>query len=274
MRHAIPRLAKPPIGTLLDAGHPLTTGLIYFAPCWEAGGTNVTDVVNSLRAKFTGTIGWVPSSRSVGLLGTGTNSAALRTLPTTLTYPWPLSIACGVQTTSTAPGSSSLLFGIRRTNSGGTCIIGISPSPTYQFALRWSSGSTGVVGTNSSANSANRYYILSGTVRSGLQDLYINGTRAIHGTAAVSNPTWTSTDQYLIGGGIGGVATNCIITWAAIWSPRFPAAEHAALARNVWQIFRPFWPAAVLAQGTTVLWMPVLRPVTDRTGSRRLIWSE
>ena len=53
------------------------------------------------------------------------------------------------------------------------------------------------------------------------------------------------------------------------------AGEHAALGVNIWQIFAPAYPAALFGgQPFGLPHVPILRPVSDRSGSRRLIWAE
>ena len=73
----------------------------------------------------------------------------------------------------------------------------------------------------------------------------------------------------------GGTSNNILYYWAAAWNRALTAAEHVALATNIWQIFAPAYPAAVFGgQPFGMPHVPILRPVSDRSGSRRLIWAE
>ena len=56
------RRQKPPIGTPLDRTHPLLSGLVWFAPFWENGGTHIVDLIGGVNLAAHGSPAWVPGS--------------------------------------------------------------------------------------------------------------------------------------------------------------------------------------------------------------------
>ena len=176
---------------------------------------------------------------------------------------------------STAPAAGPTIFGIQYQAAGGSPYTVLEAAIGGSRALQFYYNSSGTEEASATFTlAASTDYVVSVTVLSGSQNLYVNGVNVQSLTAAASNPHWTSTSRFLVGGNAGST-TNCMTYWAAAWNRALSAAEHAAVTQNIWQIFRPVWPVGILAnQATPAVLVPLIRPVFDRTGSRRQIWAD
>lgn len=280
MRLAFPRFSKPPIGTPLDWSSELTHGLWYFAPCWEAGGSTIADVVQGMIATASGaTITWKPTGWTVGadLFGTTVN-ATTPALPASLQFTWPMTIVFGFRFNATEPAGSPILFGISYETgeaSPYTIIGALAQSSTRLIKTYVCNGTTSENFGSSGTLSASTDYVYGASMAAKAQTSYLNGVLNTSGTASWSNPTWQSTSSVTFGTQLSSTNAQITISWAGIWNRVLSANEHAAIARNPWQIFSPLYPAAVLANhAANGLWFHTVRPVSDRSGSRNRIWAE
>ena len=204
MRLAFPRLAKPPIGTPLDSSSELQRGLFYFAPLWEGGGTTISDVVNGLTATIQGSAVWGPGSHSVGLNCNALVSYATSgSIPASLQYGWPITVAAGLRTGAGTPQNSVGFFAIGYSTGGGSPYIIVSlgyNAGSLALEFQYNQGGTWVHPSPAITLAANTDYVVSLTIMNGSQNLYVNGANVQALTAAASNPHWTSTSFIDLGG--------------------------------------------------------------------------
>jgi len=342
----LPQFHKPPIGTQLDRfGSSLARGLFYFAPLWEGAGSTVADVAGGNTAAITGAT-WTPGTYSVGLNLNAASRYASVALPPALQFAaWPATIAVGFRFL-TAAGTTPLIFGITYSNFSGDNpyeVIAVGQYSAGTLGGFYNTGGTfGQVGP-AFTFAVGSDYVVSYSIGAANQDLYLNGADVHSTTTALSAPHWGATPLVTIGNANSTTEAGVLVYWAGAWNRYLNANEHAELARNPWQVFRPIWSAAVISEGlptptafrgltvssprrmkpgragftrssigatppqtafhglmassprrmkpgraglrgitlgTTVFVppltssVPVHRPVSDRTGSRRTIWQE
>ncbi len=270
MRPAFPRLSRPPIGTPLDASSQLQRGLIYFAPFWEGTGKVIHDVVQGNNAAtIAGSPVWAPGVAGAVIGGFSCpTSASIKTgaVPTSQLPVWPVTIAVGCNVT--AEQSATSIFGLY---AGSNFAIAIEGGSTSGIGWAYLNGSSAVSANESNNITLGANVVASLTVTTSSQILYINGLQSHSTSNTAANPTY-GTPVWWIG---GGSTANVLFYWAAAWNRALTATEHQALATNIWQIFAPAYPAALFgAQPFGLPHVPILRPVSDRSGSRRLIWAE
>ncbi len=241
------RVTKPPFGTPLDLSYPLTGGLRGFYALNENEGATCSDATGNLNLSTTGFGASNPwgSGASIGLSCPSSGMGAMATVPAALQWSGPITLAVGFRRLGT-PTSFGNLCGLFPTNSNANPyrVAAILWSPTagqvesywcYNTSYEGPATSTRIVATD--VNSVVSMTFVPGNP--GAQLLYINGL--LDSTFAQPQyPFWTSTAQFAIGAYPGYAAnSDSLIYWAGWWSRALTAGEHAALAGNPWQIFKP-----------------------------------
>ena len=101
------RRQKPTIGTQIDHTQSLASGLVWFAPLWEGGGSSIVDVVGNVNLAVNSAATWVPGNSP--MVGAGLNcpvasSGAAATLPSNLKLQAPVTLvgACRYLPTGSA----------------------------------------------------------------------------------------------------------------------------------------------------------------------------
>jgi hypothetical protein len=269
------RSTRPPMGTPLDSSSQLQRGLIFFAPFWEAAGKSIHDLVggNHLTV-ITGSPAWGPGVAGSSICGFDCpNNAFIRSagIPAgqqaALVWPMTVAVSCNVLTEQ----SATVLFSL--TNfTGLATIIGITGGTTSGLGSAYLNAGSQVATNRNNNITLGQNVVASFTVTPTAQTMYINGLPTSGNTSnAASNPTLNVPAVYLGGGSTASV----LYYWAAAWSRALSPGEHAALAQNIWQMFTPIYPAAVFGgQPSGVPHVSILRPVMDRSGSRRCMLAE
>ncbi|MGP0065041.1 MAG: hypothetical protein ACLQGP_15770 [Isosphaeraceae bacterium] len=229
---------KPPAGYEIDSEHPLARGLISFLPLNPC---SLFDIVGGIPLAMSGA-SWSSGSQS-GLLLTANNSGATTTkLPQSLQGGWPITVACGFRQLAT-PANSAVLF--------GTSYETVASSPYFGWVLgyygvsgvklAWNSAGTAGTINGSSLPATGADAVLSATITSTAQSVYLNGVPYCSGSSSLSNPTYQSTAQLFIGiePGTTNRPPGTLMYWCGAWSRALQPAEHITLARNPWQIFEP-----------------------------------
>jgi hypothetical protein len=275
MRFAFPRISKPPIGTPLDASSQLQRGLIYFVPFWEGTGTHLLDVVGALPHTFTNSPPWVAGQGGFPFCGLQLTASGARAATATLSAAtqalcvWPMSIAVGFSVVSTSSvGNLLALLG-----NSGNAALSLQTTSTNGVQISFLNATTSSTLNKTGLTSVGTASVASATVTASARTLYFNGNQVSTAASGISNPTLGATPTFTFGA--AGIVVDSIVYWAAVWNRALSAAEHTAVGQNIWQIFRPVMPAGILGGqpfGTSLV--PILRPFTDRTGSRRPMWAE
>ena len=191
------------------------------------------------------------SGQTCGLLCNAPGAGAIANIPVALQVPLPLTIAVGFRPLA-APSVSCPIFGAF---TGASARI---------YSLEYDSGGNfpalNVNGTNiagATGLTAGTDYVLSATVASGTQTLYLNGKSIATGTVSFA-PSYTGSQIYV--GAVSAFASrtpNALVYWAAWWSGSLSAAQHATIGAHpssIFQIFNnPIIKAALAAQGSATI---------------------
>ena len=247
MQFGWPRRQKPSIGTQLDRTHPLLSGLVWYAPCWENGGATAVDLIGGNNLTLVSGATWSPGgSPFTGggiLLNTGTATATSGQWPARFqTARGPYSVVCGFRWTGSTPGSYAGIFGLVANNGygagSGAIDIGWYGALSHLYAL-------GVESTIALAAKTDYVVVMTVTPGSGTTQnasVYVNGVLAITAAAvSVSNSSWNSTSCVFAGGipGSGSRASATQFSWGGVYNRALSASEAAEWSFNPWQIFAP-----------------------------------
>jgi hypothetical protein len=244
---------KPPIGTLLNADHPLVgaSKLAVFYPFWEAGGQQVTDIAGGIVCKATSTgIAW--GSGACTALKMNVNSAgAIGAVPAILQATYPMTIAIGFRMLGTPAGGGMPYFGLFADNVS-VHVISLDdhwPFGAYtQVNINLAGAAGNLQSTPNTQLTIGTDYVASGTITNKSFGFYLNGALEVSGTGNYANPTWTATASIFLGDANSFYSAKnmaCQLYWAALWYSALSPAQHAAIGQGVhaiWQIFRPIVP--------------------------------
>jgi hypothetical protein len=235
--------SKPPAGTPIDTTNTLCASIAGAYPMNEGTGSVLNDDAGYTPLQFYS--GAPPSwttDNPPKLLAVGLNVGATGTMPAGQRPAWPITFAYGLTITNQS-GYVQRLGGIRSSDSNATwsCQATWHMSALYLEA-DWSSDagqnqslSTGlnlptgteiVLALEFDPNGVTTYLdgASQGTVAAGL------GTTPDYGSA----PTLV-----LASGGAGGSYADAVWDWMTWWSRALTPTEHAAIASNPWQIYKP-----------------------------------
>jgi hypothetical protein len=232
---------KPPIGYEIDVEHPLSRGLVFFAPLWEGAGKTTFDIVSGTTLSLANNAVWGTGSQIV--MNAVSVGSAQTVAPPSLQLPGPMTIAVGWHYASQQSNQGGL-FGLSYANSNSSpyYAAGFRLGGSYtQYNLYHDIGGPLRTLTSTAAIATGNDYVTSASLASGLQTVYTNGVPS--GSNAYAGSITYGTNPYLYIGNCstvyGNYATGAIFYWAAIWARTLSASEHAAIAQNVWQIYEP-----------------------------------
>ena len=280
IRNAWPRLQKPPLGTPLDPGAPLSRGLVWFAPLWEAGGTTCCDLVSGTNPALVSGTPWTWSGSpwlGCGLGLTSSTYGASATVPgyfggassTPVNLNNPITFVLGVRWNGTNPSGIAPIFGYSESNSSDMAVKQLRLATTSGGVMvHYASSNTSVV-ANLAAN-VDTVLVVTLTAANGTATGWVNGVQGST-SGAVTSASVGSTTQIGFGRLTGGTTTgacNCTVCFGAIYNRALSAGEIAAWSANPWGIFAPPLPLPALIQtaGLRVARVPVWR---DGSETRR-----
>lgn len=238
--YGVQRSQKPPVGAQLDPSAALARGLLCFYPLNEGTGPAAYDAARNgpmLAAIGFGAQnpwGAGPSGPGVLCQVSGSTPHFSGSLPVSLQVPLPVTIAAGLRPLG-APGGQ-ILWGC---DTAVDCWVLKNDPSTGQWRLGTNTGGTQTdwVSGVSLAPSIGQDVVAAGEFTTSGYKLYLNGQLAASqvttlGPISYPNPTALSV-------GAPAANQNTLLYWAAAWNRTLLPSEHAALAANPWQVFRP-----------------------------------
>lgn len=243
MRIRKPYQAKPPFGTRLalgGAGGVPAPALFYALN--EFGGTSCYSSVPggpTLTTKGFGTANpWgAPNAGGLYLADAGAGACAM--LPSSLQFPWPVTLAQGFKVLGTIGGGFGGVY-YANTNTSPYIVLQHAPSGSG-FVANWNSGDTSYIGSVfGTVTTGNSYVIATSVTPNGYQS-YINGSLGASSTTAQANPSYSATSNVAIGNTyFASNNLNLLFFWQAIWPFALTAGQHALIGSSVNAIWRQF----------------------------------
>jgi hypothetical protein len=246
-----PRWAqKPPLGTPIDPSSQLAAGLAAFWAASEGTGPRIGDASgNGNAAALAGGASWSAGANGPAVLFGGAPQYAQAADAPSLRISPSITLATLICPTAYNPHYSALIQ--KRDASNPTVNynydFGLSPSgnPFFQFydTQYRNFTDTAVIPLGAWSTMAASVDAAAGLVR-----FYFDGqptsSMALTGTMPAGGTAPVQIGNYTIGSGPYNFSGS--LSWAAIWSRALQPAEHAALAANPWQVFRPQFEVARL----------------------------
>lgn len=247
---------KPPVGSQINWGHPLSQGLVG---CWlmnESSGNQIRDLVMNMVGNFTNTI-WKNTSKDTAInCGTAGYITVLRN-----TIFEPKSELTVVQVCRTSVSSGNVDPICKRANNSGNASYVIDFDAASSYKIRWFGYDTGWQIASSDATGYNngRFHTIIGIHKGTVLSLNINGKP--QSSTDNLTLTYTTPNELLIGGYRSGAGTysgyfNGDILLTYIYRRALFQAECFALHEAPYQFIQPIkrrffsYPAIMAEAGT------------------------
>ena len=232
---------KPPLGSRIDWGNPLSAGLAGLWLLNENNGDTTTDLVSGIGLSVNSGGGWGETVDGGGLLCKATNSGAYNASPpASLKIPNAVSVMWRGVISSTSSLSYCPIVGM---NAALT-----DTSPYYNYGLYYSSaGHFSVYGSGAGSAiqvsfvpNVGQIYTVVGTVSGTSASLYVSDSPVVTG-GVVAIPSYGTSCNFQIGyyPGVTTRNTSGITTAAAVWNRVLSAAEVAALDTDPYSLIAP-----------------------------------
>lgn len=231
------RIVQPPLGTPINAGHPLANQLAGYWLLNEGGGQLATNRVSGTTKDGTLTSGAVFKVGQGGTAVTFDGTDDVITVPTTINPgSYPLTLMAWVRVDSTAAVRSIMSIGV---NQQEHVLLVITPTPRF-WAL------TQVGAANSQATGSTPvvtgiwYHVVGVYASATSRKIYVNGR--LEATEATSRAPSTASPTIRIGdrNGLTTQRFAGLINHAALWTRALTDSEVAGLYQNPYQLFDPF----------------------------------
>lgn len=217
---------KPPAGTLLDRSHPLTRGLVFFAPFNEGAGTPL-DLISGTRATMP-VIGWGPTRYGAAYdQAGGTGGTYVR---------W-----TNVMATANTAWTMAVILRVRAQDSNGVMIASIGPGTKYyQISsandLLASNGVITLSPTLTFADGRDRMVVMSND--GSTSRAYINGT--LYGTASEASAMGSGAKTWQYGAwSADGWDLDGRIAAGWVWDRVLSATEVRELSQRPFDMMMP-----------------------------------
>ena len=272
MQFGLPINHKPPIGTPLDRTSSLVSGMVWFAPCWENGGTAIADLIGGVNltasSAFASAPTWSLGTRpkfGAGPPLAATSSNFQATLPAQLKIQVPITLVMGFRVLGNMTGGG-VLFGLYLNSSNAADFyaatirvydnshIGLGASTTSNY-----NSTPAILATTAGVD-----YIVTAVFNSTTYTTYVynSATGAISTlTASWANSplsaTYTSTALIGFGAVSGHTANpNFVPSFGAVYNRALTAGEAAAWGVNPWQVFVPRQQVALISTAPPLVVSP------------------
>lgn len=237
-----------PVSPILQPGHPLGNGLKFFLPAHgPADVGSARDCVGGLNLTANGSA----RTGQGGLVCDATGKGFQATIPASLKFALPITIACQVRILGT-PTASASLFGLIPNTTNATPFVsaGIQVSGTNFLALSTNNNGT-FVNVDSAVTPASRVGfrdILVGVLTATSRTLYLNGAVIASASGSYLSPTYAAT-ALVAAGNYTGISrnSNCVVEGGAAWNRALSLAEIQGLTADFFAPVRPRSALAVLA---------------------------
>ena len=246
---------KPPVGTPINLGHPLTRRLSAFYAFNEGGGGAAYDALGALsKLVFTNSPTWATGSdgraikfasgSSQYLVGGGnlsfdstgfTISAIINTSTPTAAF----QMIC----TNNSSSTDTTGFELRGNNTTGGISFFVPPESNTQNL------------NSVSVLSANKRYHIVGTANPATQTIYINGVK--DASQAMPVTITIPANPIQVGRRVDGLYYSGVIEHIALWNRGLTAAEVAELYENPYGVFLSPSPTRFLSGGIAVYAVPL-----------------
>jgi hypothetical protein len=233
---------KPPAGTPIDWGHPLTQGLVVCVPFNEGRGSRAMDLASGRLLTLTTGAVWEARAAGAGVRcnATGANAslAAPDTLTAAMTAVTHLWHSTPVSTTASA--SKQMVAGVGTATAGWRHGL-LSDGVLVQAILKVNPGyeSVGIPDTTPAAGRA-RVFVASMTATR--IALYADGVLASAGASTPPDGVYDAPPYFCYAGGEAYTGYsghgNSVTHLVASWARELSAVEVAAVSANPWQMFR------------------------------------